>query len=446
MPRVRQWPPGPTATFPGFHWFSFRRDPISFLRTTAREYGDVASFRVGSQRIVLINHPDLILDVLVTQARKFHKGRGLQRAKRLLGEGLLTSEGEFHLRQRRLVQPAFHRQRLADYAQCMVEYGQRVTLVSAEGKSEDIAAAMMRLTLVIVGKALFDADVVDGAAQITRDVNEMLSLFQLLMLPFAELLEKLPLPAVHRFREARGRLDEVIYRMIREHRDQGGDQGDLLSMLLNTREEDGSGMSDLQIRDEVMTLFLAGHETTSNALTWTWYLLSQNPKVEAAFHAELEAVLAGRPPGFDDLPRLPYTRAVLSESMRLFPPAWILGRRVVSEYEVGGYRLPEGTVVVLSQAVTHRDARWFPDPDRFDPTRWTQEADPPRPRFAYFPFGGGPRTCVGEQFAWMEGVLLLATLGQTWRMRLDPDQQIACLPGITLRPRFGMRMFVEKRG
>jgi cytochrome P450 len=277
-------------------------------------------------------------------------------------------------------------------------------------------------------------------------VSELVSLFQLLMLPYAEFLEKLPLPAVHRFRAARGRLDAVIYRMIREHRERGGDQGDLLSMLMSAQEEDGSRMSDLQIRDEVMTLFLAGHETTSNALTWTWALLAQHPEVEEVFHAELQTALAGRPPTFDDLSCLPYTRAVLAESMRLYPPAWIVGRRVISEYEVGGYRIPEETVVIMSQAVMHRDPRWFPDPDRFDPARWLREETPPRPKFAYFPFGGGPRTCVGEQFAWMEGILLLATLGQKWKMRLDPEQRIASQPGITLRPRDGMRMFVEKRG
>jgi cytochrome P450 len=233
--------------------------------------------------------------------------------------------------------------------------------------------------------------------------------------------------------------------MIREHREQPSGRCDLLSMLLDAQEDDGSGMSDLQIRDEVMTLFLAGHETTANALTWTWYLLSEHMDVEEAFHGELETALAGGLPTFEDLQRLPYTRAVLAESMRLYPPAWIIGRRVVSEYAVRGYILPEDSVVVLSQSVTHRDPRWFPDPDRFDPTRWIEEPTPPRHKFSYFPFGGGPRICVGEQFAWMEGVLLLAVLGQKWRMRLDPNQRITWQPRITLRPRYGMRMLVEKR-
>ena len=438
-------PPGPTPAFPGQHVIAFRRDPIAFLQRLAREYGDVASFRLGPQRIILLNHPDLIRDVLVTNAHHFYKGRGLERAKRLLGEGLLTSEEEFHRRQRRLVQPAFHRQRLTGYAETMVQYADRAGRRWADGATVDMADEMMRLTLPIVGKTLFNAEIGAEAEQISGAVGEVIALFHLLMLPYAERLERLPLPAVRRFRSARARLDAVIYRMIREHRERREDQGDLLSMLLEARDEDAGRMTDLQVRDEAMTLFLAGYETTANALTWTWYLLSQHPEAEARLHQELDAVLGRRLPTLDDLPRLLYTRHVFTESVRLYPPAWVIGRRVVAPYTLAGYDLPPDTIMLLCQSVTHRDARWFPDPDRFDPDRWREETAPERPKFAFFPFGGGARTCIGEQFAWMEGVLLLATLAPRWRMRFAPGQRVGWQPIITLRPRYPMRVTLRAR-
>jgi cytochrome P450 len=225
------------------------------------------------------------------------------------------------------------------------------------------------------------------------------------------------------------------------------DRGDLLSMLLAAHDIDGddSRMTDEQLRDEVMTLFLAGHETTANALTWTWYLLSQHPDAERAMHAEIDEVLGRRLPTMDDVPKLGYTRTVLAESMRLYPPAWIIGRKAIGDYEVGGYPVPAGSVLFMCQYVVHRDARWYPEPERFDPMRWTPEAQSARPKFSYFPFGGGPRQCIGEQFAWTEGVLLLATLAQRWRFRLVPHHPIALQPLITLRPKYGMRMTIERR-
>lgn len=441
-----KFPPGPRRGFPGVSFVKFRRDPIAFLRSVARDYGDITSFQVGPQRLTLLNHPDLIRDVLITHAAQFHKGRGLERAKRLLGEGLLTSEGELHQRQRRLILPAFHRQRLQSYARTMVECAERFELDSDISQPVDISRHMMRLTLQIVCKTLFNADVRDQTLEINDAVTEVIALFRILMLPYADLLESLPLPAVRRFRSARSRLDGLIYKMIREHRDSVCDQGDLLSMLLDAQDEENGGMSEVQVRDEAMTLLLAGHETTANALTWTWYLLSQNPRAEAAFHAEIDACLTGRSATFDDLPSLPYTRAVLAESMRLYPPAWIISRKTMSDYEVAGYTLPTSSVVLMCQAVTHRDARWFPEPDVFNPRRWIDGDQSLRPKFAYFPFGGGPRTCIGEQFAWAEAILLLATIGQRWKMALAPNHRIACQPIITLRPRYGMRMLVEKRG
>ena len=399
-------PPGPRQRFPGQNLLRFRRDAIGFLRRLAHDYGDIVSFRLTGPPMTLLSHPDHIRDVLVTHARGFAKGRGLERSKRLLGEGLLTSEGDFHRHQRRLIQPAFHRRRIETYGLVMADCAEQVSDRWQDGQTVDMSAEMMRLTLAIVGRTLFDTHIEAEAGEIGAALSEAIHLFHVLMLPGAETLEKLPLPFVRRFREARARLDAVIYRLIAEHRASGEDRGDLLSMLLSAQDEDQSRMTDAQVRDEAMTLFLAGHDTTANALTWTWFLLSENPAVAATLHAELDAALLDRTPTVDDLPRLPYTRAVLAESMRLYPPAWIIGRRALADYPVGGYVVPQGSIVILAQVVTHTDPRWFPDPLRFDPSRWTTgEAQAARPN-AYFPFGGGPRICIGEQFAWMEGTLL----------------------------------------
>ena len=424
---------------------AFRRDPIAYLRRAA-EQGDVIRLPFGKPSVHLINHPDLIKDIFVLRPKQFKKGRGLEQIKRLLGEGLLTSEGAFHLRQRRLMQPAFHRQRVAAYGAAMTQYAVEMRERWQDGETRDIHEEMMRLTLAIVGKTLFGGEVEAEAAEINGALNEAIALFHLLLLPLSEHLARLPLPSVRRFGAARARLDATVSRLIAAHRASGRDQGDLLSMLLEVRdEEDGGRMTDMQVRDEVLTLFLAGHETTANAMTWTWFLLSQHPGAEARFHAEIDAALGGRTPTLDDLPALPYTRRILSESIRLYPPAWVVGRRLLVDWTAGEYVLPAGSIVLPSQAVMHRDPRFWPEPDRFDPDRWTDEAEAARPKFAYFPFGGGPRVCIGEQFAWMEGILLLATLGQRWRLRLAPDQIVATQPIVTLRPRYGMRMRLEQR-
>jgi cytochrome P450 len=441
------YPPGPKTLLPGAHLLALRRDPIGFLTKLARDYGDIAHFNIGSQQVFLLNHPDYIHDVLVTHHKKFIKGRGLQMAKRLLGEGLLTSEGEFHRRQRRLAQPAFHRQRIAGYGATMVAYGLRLQERWHEGETLDMAQEMMRLTLAIAGKTLFDADVEAEANEIGQALTSAMELFRTVTLPFAELLEKLPLPMTRRFRRAKARLDATIYRIINERRSSGEDRGDLLSMLLLQQdvEGDGGSMSDEQLRDEVMTIFLAGHETTANALTWTWYLLSQHPEVEAKLHAEIDTVLAGRLPTAEDVPKLRYTEMVLAEAMRLYPPAWVMGRRALEDYQIGHYLAPAGSILLMSQYLMHHDERYYPEPFRFDPERWEPEAKATRPPFAYFPFGGGPRRCIGEGFAWMEGVLLLATLAGRWRMRLAPGHRVELQPLITLRPKYGMQMRLEQR-
>jgi len=425
----------------------FRRDPLKFLLDSARDYGDIVYLKFGPQAVYLLNDPDSIRDVLVTNNRNFVKSRGLEMAKKFLGEGLLTSEGEFHRRQRRLAQPAFHRQRINSYAAVMTDYGHRTRTRWQAGEELDIWQEMMRLTLAIVGKTLFDADVEAEAPQIGAALTEIMQLFERVSNPFAGLLEKLPLPSNFRFLKAKQRLDSTIYRIINERRASGEDRGDLLSMLLLAQDEEGDGgsMTDVQLRDEAMTLFVAGHETTANALTWTWYLLSQHPEVEAKLHEEIDAVLAGRLPTADDVARLRYTEMVFAESMRLYPPAWTMGRRVLANYDVSGYVLPANSIVLVSQWVMHHDPRYFPDPFKFDPERWTAEAREARPKFSYFPFGGGPRVCIGEQFAWMEGALLIATIAQQWRMRLASDQIVEPRAMITLRPKHGMRMVVEAR-
>ncbi len=438
--------PGPSNGPLSLNLFRFRREPLSFLQKLAKQYGDVATFRMGGQHMYLVNHPDFIRDVLVTHNSNFIKGRALERAKRLLGQGLLTSEGDLHRRQRRLVQPAFHRQRIASYGTVMVEHASRLSNQWKDGATFDMSHEMTRLTLSIVAKTLFDAEVESEADEIGEAMTCIMQMFNLLMYPFAELLERLPLPQIRRYHRMRARLDATVYRFIEERRRSGEDRGDLLSMLLMAQDdEDGTGgMSDSQVRDEALTLFLAGHETTANALSWTWYLLSLHPKVEEKLHAELKSTLDGRLPTFEDIPRLPYTEMVVAESIRLYPPAWAIGRRALSDYRLGEYVVPANAIVLISPYVTHRDARYFPDPLRFDPERWTPEARESRHPYSYIPFGGGTRRCIGEGFAWTEGILILATLASRWRARLAEGSKVEPKALITLRPKFGIRMTIEE--
>lgn len=437
-------PPGPRRRYPGEFALAVTRRPLEFLPSLAGTYGDVALFHVANQPVALLSNPADIRDVLVTHAKSFHKGRGLERAKILLGEGLLTSEGELHLRQRRLAQPAFHRARIDAYGEVMSTYARRQAAQWRDGMTIDVSREMAAYTLAVVGKTLFDADIEAEAHEIGGALGAAIAAFNLAVLPFGELLLHLPLPATRRFVRGRERLDETIYRMIAERRAANEDRGDLLSMLLLAHdiEGDGGGMSDLQLRDEAMTLMLAGHETTANALMWAWYLLSSHDDAEQRLHAEVDT-LGDRALGADDVARLPYTRAVLAEAMRLYPPAWIIGRRALADYRVDDYLLPARTVVLMSQWVVHRDPRWWPDAEAFRPERWMPGGSATRasrPKFAYFPFGAGTRVCIGEQFAWMEGVLALATFARRWRFRLAPDQQVVPQAIVTLRAKGGMRM------
>ena len=335
-------PPSPKAGILGGHFIKFRRRPTEFL-TEAAKLGDVTLFKFGGQPAFFLNHPDLIRDLLITSNAKFIKGRALQRSKKLLGEGLLTSEGETHLRQRRMIQPAFHRQRIAEYAKAMTEFAEKMSEEWTDGEVRDIDKEMMRLTLQIVGKTLFSANVDDATDKIGKALTTVIELFNYLLIPFSEWLEKLPLPQSKRFNNARDTLNSVIYGIINERRASGElDKGDLLSMLLLAQDEEtGIGMTDEQVRDEALTLFLAGHETTANAMTFTWYLLSQNPEKEAKLHEELDKVLGGKLPTFEDYPKLKYTESVFAEAMRLFPPAWAIGRLAIEEHEFGGFECSE---------------------------------------------------------------------------------------------------------
>jgi len=439
-------PPSVKANWIGGHFLQFRRSPIEFL-TGLSTLGDVTFFKMGGQPAYFLNHPELVRDVLVVNAHKFIKGRALQRAKKLLGEGLLTSEGENHLRQRRMIQPAFHRERIKSYAEAMTGYAAQMADEWKDGEVRDVDREMMRLTLQIVGKTLFSANVADEADEIGAAMTTLIELFNYLLLPFSEILEKLPIPHARRFKRAKETLDSVIYGIINERRRTGEQKDDLLSMLLTAQDEDGGGgMSDQQVRDECLTLFLAGHETTANALTWTFYCLSRNPESEAKLHEELKLVLPnGKIPTVEDLPNLKYTENILAESMRLFPPAWATGRLATEEHEIKNYTIPKGALVLVSMYVLQHDERFWTDAADFKPERWdAQSVKEAGQKFIYFPFGAGVRRCVGEQFAWMEGVLLLATLAGKWKLNLIPEQKIGLQAIMTLRPKFGMKMRIEK--
>ena len=439
-------PPGPKSLLFRPLYGPGERNAADTLLQLAREFGDVVFFRLPPLRsIYLLSHPDDIKDVLVAHDRDFTKSRGLQRARRLLGNGLLTSEGELHRRQRRLVQPVLTRERIAENsAAAMIVFAQRASSQFRDGETVDAAEAMRRLTLAIAGKTLFGADIEAEAGEITGALATILELFPASLQPFSEIFDHLPVPQTLRFRRARTRLDTVIYALIARRRADRGAGDDVLALLLRARDVDGVAMNDEQIRDEVMTLLLAGHETTANALAWTWYLLAQHPEVEAMLHAEVDSVVGGRTPTPDALGRLEYTAAVLSESMRLYPPAWAIGRRALRAYHAGEYTVPRGAVILVSPYVVHRDGRWWPQPLRFEPDRWLRPGAA-RPPFAYFPFGGGSRVCIGEWFARTETALVLATLAQDWRMRLVPDQRIEIQPLVTLRPKYGIRMTLGRR-
>jgi cytochrome P450 len=445
-PAGYRFPPGFERNLIWFAWRRFRpANPITLFQHLADTYGDVAHYKIGWNHIVFLNHPEYIREVLVVQNDNFIKERTVQRSKMLLGEGMITAEGAEHRSQRQAAQPAFHRQRIPEYAKTMVDEAVRMRDSWGAAEERNIAIDMMHLTLNVVAKTLFATDLGDEVKELASAINRIMGLYNfLVLLPAAEWLVHVRPPGLAAFVRARKRIDAVVYRMIEAHRKRHADSGSLLDMML-AASPDRSAESERSLRDQVITIFLAGYETVANALAWTWYLLSQNPECEKEFHREIDRELHGRLPTFDDIPRLRYVEMVMAESMRLYPPAWAMGRYALNDFQLGEYFLPAKTTVLMSQFVMHRDARFFPDPLRFDPLRFTTEAKARRTRFSYFPFGAGFRQCIGESFAWMEGVLLLATIGQRWRFSLVPGHVVEPEPLITLRPKFGMRMVVERR-
>ncbi|MDB5081293.1 MAG: cytochrome [Chloroflexi bacterium] len=447
-------PPGPKNKLPfGIdHLFSATKDALAHLKAMSVD-GDVVHYVIGAGKVKMnvyhLNHPDYIREVLVTNQRNFQKGVSILLLKDLLSESILTSSGDFHLRQRRLAQPAFHKKRIAAFGRIMTDFANRKIESWPEEATLDMAEEMKQLTLEIVVKSLFDSDLDKENTEIREALEGLNDWAERILLPprIARLLGTIPIPVTTRFNKARQVLNSSMDRLIAERRASGKDHGDLLSMLLQATDEEGdkTGMSNEQVRYEILTMFLAGHETTALALMWTWYLLSQNPDAVAKLHAELDSVLAGRTPTVADLPNLPYTEKVFTEVMRLYPPAYATSRYAVTDQEVGGYIIPAGSRIIISQYVTHHDPRFFPDPEKFDPDRWTPEFKATLPKFAYWPFGGGPRLCIGEPFAWMEGALLIATIAQRCDFRLLPGHPVATRPQITLRARYGMKMIVSRR-
>ena len=438
---------------PGFQrnllWFAFRKfrpaNPILLFQHLTREYGDIAHYKIGWHHIVFLNHPDYIREVLVVQNDNFIKERTVQRTKMLLGQGMITAEGAQHRTQRQVAQPAFHRQRIPEYAAVMVREAASLRDRWRDGEQRDVAIDMMHLTLNVVAQTLFATDLREEVDELADAINRIMGLYNfLVMLPAAEWLVHVRPPGLAAFVRARKRIDAVVYRMIAAHRQFGARDGSLLDLML-AASPDKSAASEQSLRDQVITIFLAGYETVANALSWTWYLLSQNPDCERRFHDEIDRELQGRSATFDDVPRLRYVEMVLAESLRLFPPAWAMGRYARADFQLGEYVLPAKTTVLISQFITHRDPRFFPDPLRFDPERFTPEAKARRSKLTYFPFGAGVRQCIGESFAWMEGVLLLATIAQKWRLKLVAGHPVEPEPLITLRPKHGMRMHLERR-
>jgi len=512
-------PPGLKHSLP---FYAFRPwvklgSPILLFEHLLKTYGNIAHYKFMGTPIVFINDPDYIREILINQASSFVKERTVRRMKILLGEGLITSDDPIHKRQRRIAAPAFHRQRIAAYGDRIVACAASQRETWRPGQHIDIAAASMSLSLEIVARTLFDTAVTDDIRSINDEVNTIMGLYNFIVaFPKIESFLHLPIPGLMKFRRSKARLDAIVDRLIREHRETGIDKGDLLSMLLASTYEpteadepppatqgspttQGSpatqrspdtqglsgtqglsatrglsvglqphestsatkgalapglsstqppkleGMSDEQIRDEVLTIFLAGYETVANGLTWTWYLLSQNPHVEAKLHAELDAVLGKRLPTLADYPSLRYTEQIFAESMRLYPPAWAMGRMSTQPVELGPYRIPPGAHFFFSQYIMGRDPQYFPDPLRFDPDRFTPEAKSARPKFAYFPFGGGNRQCIGESFAWMEGVFGIATIAQRWRMSYLGATTPEVQAKITLRPKDPLMMQLTPR-
>jgi cytochrome P450 len=443
----KPFPPGPKGSFILGNLADFGGDPLGFLERCVREHGDFVPIRFLSRTAIILNDPRDIETVLVTQSRNFRKTIGYRTPfmRRLFGEGLLTSEGEHWVRQRRLAQPAFHRDRIATYADIIVQFAGKMLASWQSGETRQIHSDMMHLTTEVVTKTLFNSPVPPEIDRLTEASAVVMQRFTTQFKWYRLLLDFLPTRNSRHYEAIMRRLDDFIYGLIRERRASGRDAGDLLSMLLQARDEDGSAMTDKQLRDELVTLMVADLDTTALALSWSFYLLAKNPAAAATLESELDNVLAGRAPTFADLPRLVYAEMVIKETMRLYPSAWLIGRETTRATEVGGYTVTPGSSLIMSQWLKHRDPRHFRDPTSFNPKCWRDEETKQLPRFAYFPFGGGPRICIGNSFATMEAVLVLAVVWQKLRLTAPPDYVVQPWPAITLYPKGGIALQIQSR-
>lgn len=443
-----RYPPGPKGHFILGVVPDFSRNPLSFLSRCAQEYGDIVYLRNPLFPLYQLNHPDYIEKVRGTGNNQFVKFQTKRMLKQLIGNGLLTSEGDFWHNQRRLMQPAFHRERIAAYGEVIVTYTNRLLKTWQDGEIRDVHQDMMNLTIGIAANTLFHADVAGQEKEIVDAITVTLEYVEArgLKNPLSLLISDwIPTSNKLRFQAAVRQLDNIIYRIIQQRRTSGEDKGDLLSMLLHAQDEDGTRMTDQQLRDEVMTLLLASYEASAAALSWTWYLLSQHSEVESKLMAELQSVLNGRTPNVEDFSRLRYTEMVLMESLRLYPPAWIATRKAIGDCEVAGYPVRAGDVFIMSQWVMHRDPRYFDLPDVFNPERWAGDLAKRLPAFAYFPFGGGPRICLGKAFATMETVLVIATIAQKFQLKLVTDHPVIPWSTFHILPKYGIKMQLTQR-
>lgn len=448
-PKLTQDPfslPGPKGNFLLGNLIEFAKDPLSFMTRCAREYGEIIPLHLGKRKAILLTKPEYIQQILKDRAT-FSKPMALKSMHALLGQGLLTSEGETWFRQRRLAQPVFHQKRISGYGEVMVQYTQKMLADWQDGETRDIQAEMMRLTFNIIMKTLFNSDASEeqahDVAQAMKVASEWMIIQRKSIIPFPE---QFPTPSNIRYRNAIKKLDNYIYRIINERRSSGEDPGDLLSMMMEARDEDdGTQMTDKQLRDEIATLIFAGHETSANSLAWTWMLLSQYPETQTKLQQEVKQVLGDRPPVLGDIPALRYTSMVIKEAMRLYPVVWTIFAETSRECKIDNYQLPSDCTVISSQWVMHRLECYFEDAESFKPERWAGDFEKKLPQGVYVPFGGGPRTCIGKNFALMESVLLLATIAQKFEINLIPDQSIIPEPTITLQPKNGINVLLKKR-
>jgi cytochrome P450 len=441
-------PPGPKGLPVIGVAFDLRPDPLAGLQRYAREYGDVARFCVMMQERILLSHPDYVNQVLVTQHAKFHKSELTRKITgRMLGNGLLISEGDFWRRQRRLEQPAFHRARIQEYAAPMVEICREHIAGWRDGEQRNMAQEMMAMTLNIAVKTLFGTSLPGEAQQIGEAMIYLMRYSMRRQRLPVQIPENWPTPRNRRATRELKFMDSIIYRIIAERQAEKNSQphNDLLDLLMSAMDEDGTQMTAQQLHDEAITLFVAGHETTGQMLSWTWYLLSQNPAVEQRLHEELDAVLGERDPQASDFGKLVYLQAFMNEVLRLYPPAYIMAREVIEPVEIGGYEFTPGTTIVMAQWVSHRDPRFFDDPETFRPERWLEGLAAKLPSGAYYPFGDGARRCIGQGFALLEAAIVTAMVAQRFQFRMAPGQTVATEPLVTLRPRHGIHMTVQER-